>query len=77
MWKAAEKARQVVEWLKNTRARKLRPVHEYPSHPDEMTTIASNRAITTLDVSECAVRMYFCSLISISCADLIFRDNCL
>jgi hypothetical protein len=53
--KADEKADEALQWLKRSRARRLRLPAELASRLDVMEAIANNRAITTLDLSECEV----------------------
>jgi hypothetical protein len=50
---------EVLQWLKNSRARFLRlpfDTPDYTSRQDVLEMIAKNRTITALDVSECEVR---------------------
>jgi hypothetical protein len=65
---------EILEWLKNTRARKLRLTDEYESHLYVMKAIANNRSITTLDLKECEVRM-FMLLLNRSQFDIIFAPT--
>jgi hypothetical protein len=53
--KASEKTDEVLQYFKNTRARKLVLPAAYASRMDVMEAVSNNRAITTLDVSECEV----------------------
>jgi hypothetical protein len=45
------------QFFQNSRARTLRIPREYASRFDLTKAIANNRAITSLDLSECPVRM--------------------
>jgi hypothetical protein len=62
----------VPQWIKNSRARKLRLPRDYAERVDVLEAVTNNRAIRTIDLSECAVRAKELFALHRACGALTF-----